>query len=374
MERTRRYRLHPRGAFHFGERGIGVEETAELLHSDTLFAAIVSAWRLLHTPASPDDHALPLLEPFVSRRAPLPFLISSALPFAGPVQLFPRPLLPLGIQRGLKDVRYVSAGALSLIAQSARLTPERAERELIQGGQVWVLPAEQAQIAALMREAEPNTAQRERQAALWARNPAALRLWWAGDELVSRVSVDRISSAANLFHVGQLRFAHGCGLAFWAAYADDAYAPHLEAALDVLQDEGLGGKRSVGHGQFTWEADDLPPLADLMPPGVSLPNAHLTLSLYAPHPDEYGLLGATWYRRILRRGWIFSPEGRDLRRRGLWMLREGSVLPDPLPDGPLGVMEDVGPEVGLPHPVWRYGYGLTVPLRLEGLDELRGLA
>jgi len=107
MSRTRRYLLHPRGAFHFGERGVGVEETAELLHSDTLFSAIVSAWRML----GGGDLDLPLIKPFIEGQPP-PFRISSALPFAGPITLFPRPVLPLGVEKALKDVRYVSRAAL----------------------------------------------------------------------------------------------------------------------------------------------------------------------------------------------------------------------------------------------------------------------
>lgn len=358
MSRMRRYRLHPRGAFHFGERGVGVEETAELLHSDTLFAALVSAWRMLGAQAGQDDLSLPLLAPFVERRPPL--RISSALPFAGPVQLLPRPLLPLGVEKALKEVRYVSARALALIAQGARLTRERAERELVQGGQVWVLPEERDQIAELLLAGERGEERRATLAALWAREPARMRLWWAGDELVPRVSVDRRGAAANLFHTGRLRFAHGCGLAFWAAIDDEGYLAQLEAGLDFLQDEGLGGKRSSGHGQFDWRAADEPLPAD------EAPNRYLTLSLYTPHPEEYSLLQSAWYRRILRRGWVFSPEGRNLRRRGVWMLREGSVLAA----DPLGVMEDVQPEIGFAHPIWRYGYALTLPLRLEGLDDL----
>ena len=357
MSRTRRYLLHPRGAFHFGERGVGIEETAELLHSDTLFAALVSAWRMLGAQAGQDDLNMSLLTPFIERRPPL--RISSALPFAGPVQLFPRPLLPLGIEKALKEVRYVSAGALTLIAQGARLTRERAEREFIQGGQVWVLAEERELIATMLLESERDPQRRATLATLWAREPARIKLWWAGDELVPHVSVDRRSAMANLFHTGRLRFAHGCGLAFWVVSDDDTYLTQLEAGLDFLQHEGLGGKRSAGYGQFTWQAsDEVLPVAEA-------PNYHLTLSLYTPHPDEYGLLRDAWYRRMLRQGWIFSPEGRSMRRRGIWMLREGTVLPA----DPLGAMEDVQPEVGFAHPIWRYGYALTLPLRLEVLPD-----
>lgn len=354
MSQTRRYILQPRGAFHFGERGVGVEETAELLHSDTLFAAMVSAWRLLGA-ETVEPYGLAALRPFVERQPP--FRISSALPFAGPVQLFPRPFVPLGVEKGLKDVRYLSAATLGLVAQGARLSEERADRELIHGGEAWVLPEEREQIAAALLAGEPDPRRRERFRALWQRDPARMQLWWAGESLTPRVTVDRLSAQANLFHVGRLRFAHGCGLAFWATFADEAYAAQVEAALDLLQHEGLGGRRSAGHGQFDWRVED----ASL--PAAEAPTHHLTLSLYTPHEAERGLLERARYRRIMRRGWIASPDGRNLRRRGVWMLREGSLLDAP----PDGAIHDVRPEIGFPHPVWRSGYALSLPLRFEGL-------
>jgi len=42
------YHLRPRAPFHFGERGVGLEETGEVCRSDTLFGAlcqtIVEGW------------------------------------------------------------------------------------------------------------------------------------------------------------------------------------------------------------------------------------------------------------------------------------------------------------------------------------------
>ena len=75
------------------------------------------------------------------------------------------------------------------------------------------------------------------------------------------------------------------------------------------------------------------------------------------------MFARTRYRRIHRRGWIYSPDGKNLRRKGLWMLSEGAVLSQEV----LGTIEDLRPETGFAHPVWRYGYALTLPVRLEGL-------
>jgi CRISPR-associated protein Csm4 len=76
--------LEPCGAFHLGERGIGLEETAELVHADTLHAALVSAAAALDGRDAAEYLA----------GADPPVLLSSAFPFAGPVRFYPRPMIP----------------------------------------------------------------------------------------------------------------------------------------------------------------------------------------------------------------------------------------------------------------------------------------
>lgn len=356
MGHTAIYKLIPRGAFHFGERGVGVEETADLLHSDTLYSAFVSAWRALGEQPDPSiDNSLPLLAPFIARRPP--FRISSALPYAGEVLLFPRPLVRLGKAKALKKVAFLSEGALRLLGRGETPDPER---ELIQSGRVWVTPEERDDIEELLLRGETDPKERRRLEARFEQDATTVRLWsGSGDPPVPHVAVDRVSSTSNLFFAGRLRFAPGCGLCFWADFANLDYRSHLEAALTFLQDEGVGGRRSTGHGQFTFKVEER------TLPTLNGSNCFVTLSLYHPHVREVksGVLRDAWYRRVHRRGWIYSLDGKNLRRKGLWMLSEGTVLNQEV----VGTIEDLRPEIGFAHPVWRYGYALTLPVRLEGL-------
>jgi len=361
MGQTAIYKLIPRGAFHFGERGIGVEETADLLHSDTLFSALVSAWRALGRELRPLDNDLSLLEPFAAGRPP--FRISSAFPYAGEVLLFPCPLIPLRKAKSLKKVAFVSEGALRFLARDDTPdTSERKRRELIQDGHIWVTPEERDSIKRLLLARESSPKKRSQMVADFDRDARNIRVWsGSADPPAPHVAVDRVSSTSNLFFAGRLRFAPGFGLYFWVDFADPGYRSHLEDALMFLQDEGIGGRRSTGHGQFTSQREER------ALPTMEGANGFLTLSLYRPHENEVkkGVLRDAWYRRIHRRGWIYSPDGKNLRRKGLWMLREGTVLCQDV----LGTMEDLHPEVGFVHPVWRYGYALTMRLRLEGCCE-----
>jgi hypothetical protein len=67
-------KLHPKGAFHVGERGIGYEGATEFVPADTLFAALCAGWVLLYGEDALVSDLLPNDKPDWTP----PFLISSA--------------------------------------------------------------------------------------------------------------------------------------------------------------------------------------------------------------------------------------------------------------------------------------------------------
>jgi CRISPR/Cas system CSM-associated protein Csm4 (group 5 of RAMP superfamily) len=104
------YLLRFRGPLHVAERGVGIEETAEFVHSDTLFSALCSVVRL----GWGESELQRLLAPF--RAGDPPFLLSSAFPFAGSVRFLPKPHLalptppPEDARKRLRQTRWVSLG------------------------------------------------------------------------------------------------------------------------------------------------------------------------------------------------------------------------------------------------------------------------
>ncbi len=74
--------------------------------------------------------------------------------------------------------------------------------------------------------------------------------------------------------------------------------------------------------------------------------------------------GAVGYQLASVAGYLRSPGVASQRRRRLWLVVEGSVL-TALPSPVMGDLTDVAPVVGsFPHPVWRYGLALPVPLEV----------
>ncbi|MBC7098296.1 type III-A CRISPR-associated RAMP protein Csm4 [Candidatus Bipolaricaulota bacterium] len=336
------YKLTFPHGVHVGAYGIGTEGVRLTIPADTLFSALLSAWVSLgrdpddwvsHFPRKPHDGELQDADP--------PFLLTSAFPYRGDVILFPKPQDPEKgphreeLHKTWKRVSFVS---------------EKILRELVSGGDMSDLLRDEenlAQSKAVLLHPDDD---------IKAENG---RFWT--EHKIPRVTLDRVSSASNLFHVERMDFAKGAGLWFGVIWRDPdrpcgnlAFEEAFDIALNALSHSGIGGDRTVGYGTFerdkkegTWPDPE---------PGKSA----LLLSRYNPSPDELPdvLRKAKGYALEEVRGWTSSPHG-QFRRRSIVMLKEGSVL---VPEREIhGHVVDIGPihietkEALLPHPVWRYG-------------------
>ncbi len=380
--------LHPYhllfpGGLHLGTRGVNLEEAGAHLPADTLFSALVVAWQL----QGQDPGAF--LAPFLDRDPP--FLLTSAFPFAGRVRFYPMPVDRSRLfspqcwdrvqewGKAVKRIHYLSEGLLRRRLQGEYLDdllfPQRVEDDprdrapgvALQGGTFWLTREEAEDL--------PDSLRREGRRPRPLRSLRHLAVWKEGR--VPRVTVDRVSSASTIFHAGRVRFGPGCGLWFGVHWrhpearvegAGISYRDALVRCLVLLQDNGLGGERTAGYGQF--RSSDLegnrPPVR-LPDPMVEMP-AWL-LSRYLPRAEELpGALdnsGAA-YDLVTVRGWIQSQGGADQRRKAITLITEGSLVAWP-GGSVVGGLADVRPTYqnpagDLPHPVYRYGLALGLGL------------
>ena len=144
-----------------------------------------------------------------------------------------------------------------------------------------------------------------------------------------------------------------------------APAPEAEAAAPAPQSEpALSDAPMVA----AVRAPDRTELMRLTPereaaPAVPAPAVHLQahwlLSLFTPAASDAVDWGRGSYTVLARGGRIDSPSGSGELKKQIQMVAEGSVL---YADGvPLGAAPDVGPD-GFPHPVFRAGFALAIPL------------
>ena len=339
------FRLQPRGAFHFGTQGVGLEATGERCPSDTLYSALITE-SLLGGPSlvrSTADEAI----------ANLPFRLSSCFPYAGSALLFPLPRLrPVqlegpqpGMRKRIKNLRYVSAAIL---------------RHLLAGGSLhdYLPPVDAQAPAGLYQQGSVLIAEAD------GRPVGVEKVWDTGR--IDHVTVDRASEAANYYAVGQVRFAPECGLYVMAQTRDATTSAELLQLLTRLGHSGLGGRRSSGLGQF----EVLPPASIDLPNSAGRDRAML-LSRYLPSEDELhaGVLGpGAAYDLTSVGGWLSSNDPRVMarRRRTIHLLVEGSVVACQAGSPPHGSVVNLAPDdTPFAHPVWRYGLALSIGVTAE---------
>ena len=89
MTRYTRVRLAPRGPFHFGGRGVGMEHSEVGLPADSLFSALCVT--LGESAGGDAVEALLARFPTAETRAEAPFRLTSLMPYAGGVYFLPYP-------------------------------------------------------------------------------------------------------------------------------------------------------------------------------------------------------------------------------------------------------------------------------------------
>lgn len=360
------YALHFKGAVRVGRRGLELEDTLPTIPSDTLFSALTAAL------AACGEDTAAFLQPFLSDPPQPPFLLTSTFPFAGGVRFYPAPLdwsdaiSQAKLQeygKRIKKVQFISEALFFHFLKGENLDgllfpsnddqmPENGA--VLQAGQLWLTVEEAERLPPALRLPKNKLIALRRQK-VWqrARQP--------------HVSVDRIRQASDIFHTVQIHFQKGCGLWFGVQWLADERHPAralLRRAVDELQFNGLGGKRSIGFGGFTLDAKspqevDLPLYAEGGP-------AYL-LSRYHPRAAELpAALQNGRYQLVSVGGWS-DPFGREnLLRQRVLMVSEGSRLT--LPDYPAGEVCDVSPRSAgdLPHPIYRYGLACAAGLKAQG--------
>jgi CRISPR-associated protein Csm4 len=362
------YQLSFPGGLHIGSHAGNLEESSLTLPADTLFAALVDAWR-----RSAGDPA-PFVAPFVAAPPDPPFLLTSAFPYAGGVRFYPmtaniaRLLSPDALRAHPKTLRRVHYLSEALLRRALAghllddlLFPQEKYAEpaggvALQDGRFWLTVEEIAQLPQAMQLSE-------------GRRHALPALKIATTVRIPRVTIDRLTAASTIYHAGRTAFAAGCGLWFGVHWRDRAsrvadagpiYAEALTTAVTMLAEDGLGGERTAGYGAFRWA--ELPDPVALPDPAAG--EVAWLLSRYHPHSEEElaGLRHArAAYHLVKVGGWLRSYDHAAVRRRKLMLLAEGSILP--LAGQGVGDVVDIRPQypqepAPFPHPVYRYGLAL----------------
>ena len=157
-------------------------------------------------------------------------------------------------------------------------------------------------------------------------------------------------------------FRKGGGLYFLIDLQDNALKDKIALCINLLGEQGLGGDKSVGFGQFTTSItniDSSPYWTDLFKKREGGKKYYYSLSLCCPANKEEALSSIS-YQIVPRKGWILSSSSpKQMKRRECKMVAEGSLFNKPVN----GMIENVTPSKFISeHHIYRYGLVMLVEL------------
>lgn len=345
MKETRAYRLSFKTPFHLDEHGTGFyQHSQRFIRSDTLTAAILSAWKMLDKNVNETFFQNP------------PFILSSTFPYLnvdGQTHYFlPRPECSRAVELDSsflsfsKDIKKINWLALDIWQEVVNETWDWKNycSHRLEIGALELKEREDKQIYQTIGDD-----------ALFRKKgelSGNYRLSYTEHNL--RISSDRINQLnTGLFDFSRIYYHDNAGLYFLAQLEDENIKSSFEAALCLLGDMGIGADRNTGHGLFTFEPETI----DVPEPK----NRAIALSLVSPSQKdlENNCLENAAYDLIKRGGWV---AGTNLRKKPIRMLTEGSSFNRPL----IGEIKNVTPEVNdikniLGYDaIYRYGRGFFV--------------
>jgi CRISPR-associated protein Csm4 len=311
---------------HFGELGIGMEETSERVRSDTLFSALVISYARLGR--NVDD----FLGRFLKEK--IPFRLGSSFIYREnedkTTYFLPRPKNP--------PINYPTGDDLKIAKDYKKLNFLD-----LATWRSWYQNDGFDKYAKLPENAYSKCFEIDKQ---------------------PKVAIDRNTRATNLYHTSFVRYLSKpndkSGLYFLIKFDDemlDNDLLDLKAALELLGEEGLGGERSSGAGQFEPSWHDLDKEWDSLV-NFKKGNSQSLISLY--WDNELISLENSSYELQERGGWITS-SAKNQRRKKVMMFAEGSVFADI----PIGKLADVTPPEFTQHKIYRSGIAVSLPIKVD---------
>jgi len=307
-------RLRPTGPWRAGHRTGDRERVDSVYHSDALYSAVTHAMQ-----------SLGWLEEWLDATARAAsgsaVRFSSLFPYVGETRLLPPP-----------RTAWPPSGAGKLYVNAARLVPVEVARRGIVNESSWSVDGASECLLP---------------AGVAAPFEVSMR---------SGAAVDRLTGQAEPHHTACLEFAPHAGWWGLIEFADESWEPRVKSALRLLADSGFGAERSRGWGRSQEPA--FSGASSLFGEGHA--GTWWMLSLYSPHSEDAIDWSRGDYATVTRAGWTDSPAG-SLKKKQVRMIEEGSVLMAP---ALRGRAVDVAPD-GFPHPAWRAGFALAIPVPLE---------
>ncbi|WP_041741814.1 type III-A CRISPR-associated RAMP protein Csm4 [Caldicellulosiruptor kronotskyensis] len=307
---------------HIGEKEKIYNITRVFAHSDTLMSGIINAYSLLYG----KDETEKLISEFINGTPP--FEISSTMPYVNFQYFVPVPL-------GMDMEEYKNNGIINAENQKElKKIKFVREKDLFEGFPFKYKPTGSFLIP-------QNEFEKDKERVSLGRIKER-----------ARVSIDRQTSSSNIYYFSHFEFEKEAGLWFYLKINNEKFENKVKAAIRLLGDEGLGGDRTCGLGNFEVDfKDDVPQFKS------DKSKYYMSLSLVNPK-DEDEIKSVVFYEILTRSGYVYSKAGLGIKRKTVSVFGEGAVFSSKI----YGRVVDVTPDKFTEHRVYCFGLAFLVPL------------
>ncbi|HRP56365.1 type III-A CRISPR-associated RAMP protein Csm4 [Agriterribacter sp.] len=328
---------------HIGNERSDYSTGAALLQSDALYAAICHAWARLGKaewiPAEENEH--------------YEFTVSSLFPFInyeeGSSYFLPRPMLLLGekepglfidtsVRKALKKIQWVDIPVFEALASGNPLEHNKTFFD--------------------------NGYQSVKELSGDGKKKPVIPI---SNQVMPRASISRTGMEDTLiYYIDRYYFHERAGLYAIVKFENEEMKSKVLSALRLLEEDGLGTDRNVGHGKFKCTFDQV----SIHLPGET--DYAVNIGMYCPGDKkeweaftEYGKSYPRSGFSLLRRGGWMSEPRNTWRKCGVYMAQPGGVFKTSgsLIAGKVVNVEPIGEGINTGHPVWRNGRSIFLPCK-----------
>jgi len=363
-------KFHFTTPLHIGSRRADYDKSEKMIHSDTLYSAIIWAWSVLEIPI-PD-----LLDENGKPKEDLGFTISSLFPFyqekkkkeeekeKKAIYFFPKPIATLSNtvsrnQKKAKAIQYLDKAAfVETLEGEPFLYDIELEKE------------ENGSIKSILTAETSNVGNFKLRGSFLSNDEKLPKAAFMEAKVYPRVYVPRYGQEGDteIYYIERLFFKERSGLYCLAEFDNEKIKQDVIAALRFLGDEGLGTDKHVGNGLFELNHEPFTDFDDL-----DIQSNHaFSLSLFCPESQAQLnsiLSDNSTFDMMKRGGWITDEGYLGFRKKSVYMFTEGSIFETDAKAK--GKTVDLKPEnkylpseKPITHPIYRVGRSLFLPIKL----------
>ncbi len=355
--------------FHFGEGSL--ERSGKIFHSNSLFSAIVNNYVKLYG----DEEIKKDIEKIKNIR------LSSLFYKIGNIYLVPKPEYPnlykLKENSGVKPKDVKKIQFLSIKAYKELLNNELDWKNKIKE----IIDYQTINKTIVISKKEVEEIKEIFDIKVNKLKNARISL--ISTQMEQKVAIDRLKNITlekddkgQLYNVEFIKFNENVEFYFLVDYNNDdkEFIKKLNSSIKLIEDEGLGGKRSIGAGFFEKvDIIDLPAdFNELLDKDSKYKSLDYKMLLGVGIPNKEDIENIKYYKLMEIGGYIYTLKNLTTPKRNVMALTEGSIIKNNF----IGDVKDISPQNDnedknkennkINHEVYAHGKPILLPFGFKG--------